>query len=115
MKEESPGIFRRNAVTRGLNLDALIGQEFELQGVTFAGTAECKPCYWMNQAFASGAEAAMQGRGGLRARILTSGWLSAGVESAGEKLAICGGTSESNEVHGKPLNPDVTLGRTYRE
>jgi MOSC domain-containing protein YiiM len=116
VKEESPGVFRRNAVTRGLNLNALIGQEFELQGVAFAGTAECKPCYWMNQAFASGAEAAMQGRGGLRARILTSGWLSAGLESAGENLAISVERQRAMiEVDGKPLHPDVTRGRTYRD
>ena len=56
VKDESPGLFRRKAVTRGLNLNALIGQEFEFQGVTFAGVAECKPCYWMNQAFAPGTE-----------------------------------------------------------
>jgi len=116
VKEESPGVLRRNAVTRGLNLKALIGQEFKLQGVTFAGVAECKPCYWMNQAFAPGAEAAMQGRGGLRARILTSGWLAAGVESAGKNLAISVERQRAMiEVDGKPLHPDVTLGRTYRD
>jgi MOSC domain-containing protein YiiM len=57
------------------NLNALIGVEFELQGIRFLGTEECKPCYWMEQAFHPGAEAAMKGRGGLRARILTDGVL----------------------------------------
>jgi len=42
----------------------------------FFGVEECRPCYWMNHAFQhAGAEAAMQGHGGLRARILTSGML----------------------------------------
>lgn len=68
-------VFRRNVITSGEDLDALIGRDFEMQGVCFRGVAECKPCYWMNTAFGPGAEEALRGRGGLRARILTSGWL----------------------------------------
>lgn len=68
-------VFRRNVLTRGADLNALIGQEFEVQGVRFVGARECSPCYWMDQAFAPGAEAWLKGRGGLRARILTSGRL----------------------------------------
>jgi MOSC domain-containing protein YiiM len=49
-----------------------------MQGVRFAGVEECRPCYWMNQAVAPGAEAWLQGRGGLRAKIITDGWLSRG-------------------------------------
>jgi MOSC domain-containing protein YiiM len=68
-------VFRRNVLTRGVDLNTLIGREFEVQGVRFIGTRECSPCYWMDQAFAPGAEAWLKGRGGLRARILTSGRL----------------------------------------
>lgn len=68
-------VFRRNVLTRGADLNALIGTEFEVQGVRFAGVSECSPCYWMDEAFAPGAEAWLKGRGGLRARILTAGWL----------------------------------------
>ena len=70
-----PSIFRRNIITRGADLNALIGREFEVQGVRFLGTQESAPCHWMNQAFAEGAEAAMKGHGGLRARILSNGVL----------------------------------------
>ena len=70
-----PSAFRRNVITRGLDLNALIGREFEIQGVRFFGTEECRPCYWMDRAFAPGAEEAMRGRGGLRARIVTDGTL----------------------------------------
>jgi len=73
--DKEPYVFRRNVMTRGVDLNTLIGREFELQGVTFLGTEEARPCYWMEQAFAVGAEAAMQGFGGLRARILTDGIL----------------------------------------
>jgi MOSC domain-containing protein YiiM len=73
--DRSAAVFRRNVLTRGVDLNALIGREFEVQGVRFAGTRECSPCYWMDQAFAPGAEAWLKGRGGLRARILSTGRL----------------------------------------
>ena len=73
----SPAVFRRNVITEGVDLNTLIGAEFELQGARFLGTAECSPCYWMNTAFGPGAEKALQGRGGLRAKILSDGVLRA--------------------------------------
>jgi MOSC domain-containing protein YiiM len=73
--DRSAAVFRRNVLTRGADLNALIGQEFEVQGVRFVGTRECSPCHWMDQAFSPGAEAWLKGRGGLRARILSSGRL----------------------------------------
>ena len=73
--DKGPEVFRRNVVVSGVDLNSLIGQEFEVQGIRFFGTQEAAPCYWMNQAFAEGAEAALKGRGGLRARILSSGSL----------------------------------------
>ncbi len=69
---------RRNVFVRGLDLNALIGKAFRLQGVRFRGVEECKPCFWMDEAVAPGAEAAMKGRGGLRARIETDGILRPG-------------------------------------
>ena len=71
----APAAVRRNVFTRGLGLNALIGEEFELQGVRFVGVEECRPCYWMDQAVAPGTEVWLQGRGGLRARILSDGRL----------------------------------------
>lgn len=76
--EKGPGALRRNVIVSGANLKGLIGEEFELQGVRFFGTAHCKPCYWLDQAFAPRAEAWLKGNGGLRAQILTSGRLRVG-------------------------------------
>ena len=73
-----PSVFRRNVITRGVDLTSLYSVEFELQGVRFAGVEECRPCHWMDQAFGPGAEKALRGRGGLRARTLTDGVLRAG-------------------------------------
>ncbi len=70
-----PGAFRRNVITRGVDLNELADREFEVQGVRFRGAGESAPCHWMNGAFAPGAEEALRGRGGLRARILTDGIL----------------------------------------
>lgn len=73
--DRDTSVFRRNVIVTGTDLNTLIGKEFELQGVTFLGTEEARPCYWMNQAFGEGAEQALMGHGGLRARILTDGVL----------------------------------------
>lgn len=73
--------FRRNIIVEGADLNALIGREFEVQGVRFLGTQESAPCHWMNTAFAPGAEDALKGRGGLRAKILCDGVLRVSVES----------------------------------
>lgn len=71
----APAVLRRNVIVEGLELNDLIGNQFALQGVTLEGTGECKPCYWMDQAVGSGAEAWLKGRGGLRCKIITDGEL----------------------------------------
>jgi MOSC domain-containing protein YiiM len=70
-----PSATRRNALVAGVELNSLVGQEFEIQRVRFIGVEQCKPCHWMDSALGPGAEAWLQGRGGLRARILTDGVL----------------------------------------
>jgi MOSC domain-containing protein YiiM len=76
--DRPPSVYRRNVVTRGLDLNALVGVEFQVQGVRFCGSEECRPCHWMDQSFGPNAESLLTGRGGLRARILTSGNLRIG-------------------------------------
>ena len=75
LPQAQPGATRRNAFVRGLDLNSLIGLEFELQGLRFAGVEQCKPCHWMNSVLGPGAEDWLEGRGGLRARILSDGIL----------------------------------------
>lgn len=75
LPEAQPAATRRNAFVRGVDLSSLIGKQFEVQGVWFAGTEESKPCYWMNQALGAGAEEWLRGRAGLRCRILSTGVL----------------------------------------
>jgi MOSC domain-containing protein YiiM len=75
LTDRSPSLVRRNVITRDVDLNALIGKRFELQGISFHGTEECRPCYWLDRAIASGAEQYLKGHGGLRARILSDGTL----------------------------------------
>jgi MOSC domain-containing protein YiiM len=70
-----PSVVRRNVYTRDVDLNEFIGKDFEVQGIRFHGTEECRPCYWMDRAIASGAHEFLKGRGGLRAKILSSGQL----------------------------------------
>ena len=73
-----PSAFRRNVITSGIDLYSLIGKEFTIGEVRFFGHSECTPCYWMDQACAPGTEEFLKDRGGLRAKILTSGILGKG-------------------------------------
>ena len=75
LPQAQPAGTRRNVFIVGVDLNSLIGAEFEIQGLRFAGVEQCKPCHWMNSALGPGAEDWLQGRGGLRARILTDGVL----------------------------------------
>lgn len=54
--DRTPAALRRNVITAGINLNELIGKQFEIQGIQFEGTEECKPCYWMDRAFGPGTE-----------------------------------------------------------
>lgn len=74
----SPSVYRRNFIVSGVDLNALIGVTFAVQGVRFEGTGESTPCYWMNEALGPGTEDFLKGRGGLRARILSDGWVETG-------------------------------------
>jgi hypothetical protein len=73
--DKPPSVFRRNVIISGIDLATWFNSQFELQGIQFQGRGECTPCYWMDHAFGPGAEEALQGRGGLRAVILTDGML----------------------------------------
>lgn len=75
LPEARPEAARRNVLVSGIDLGTLVGVEFEIQGIRFFGTEECRPCYWMDGALGSGAHAWLKGRGGLRARILSNGTL----------------------------------------
>jgi len=73
---------RRNVILRGAHLAPLLGQDFALESggslVQFHGGRPAHPCAWMNEVLAPGGHAAMRGRGGIRCRALSSGFLHRG-------------------------------------
>lgn len=73
-----PGAFRRNIIMSGVDLNSLIGRHFRIGEIEFEGTQESSPCYWMDEAIAPGAKDWLKDRGGLRARILSTGVLASG-------------------------------------
>lgn len=73
-----PAVFRRNIVVEGIDLGTILERRFTLGGVEFEGTGEARPCHWMNEVVAPGAEDWLMGQGGLRAKVLSDGELAVG-------------------------------------
>ncbi|MBL4782950.1 MAG: sulfurase [Porticoccaceae bacterium] len=69
---------RRNIVTRGLELNALVGQFLQLGEVVLYGVRLCEPCPHLDQLTGPGVMAALIGRGGLRADIVEGGVIRVG-------------------------------------
>ena len=78
-----PADTRRNIIVRGLDIDAMRGQDFWLGGVQFRAHRPANPCAWMDVALAPGAFKALRGHGGMRCEPLTSGTLRLGPTVAG--------------------------------
>ncbi|MES2604146.1 MAG: MOSC domain-containing protein [Pseudomonadota bacterium] len=74
----------RNVVTRGVRLNELVGKEFVVGSVRFRGIELCEPCSTLGKRLESPELPAAQivkrlvHRAGLRADVLTSGYLAAG-------------------------------------
>jgi hypothetical protein len=69
---------RRNIVTRGLDLNALVGQRFTIGELELIGRRRCEPCAHLQRLTRPGVLRALVYRGGLRADLLTSGTVRVG-------------------------------------
>jgi len=76
--EVTGAMARRNVVTRGISLEALVGHRFRIGEVECAGDRPCDPCRHLEQLTAPGLLRALTGRGGLRADLLGSGTVHVG-------------------------------------
>jgi hypothetical protein len=72
------GEHRRNVVTRGIDLNALVGHEFLVGGVRCRGMRLCEPCTVVERYAGRPVLRALVHRGGLRADILEDGELRVG-------------------------------------
>jgi hypothetical protein len=69
----SPDQHRRNVVVRGLDLNRLVGHEFEIGSVRCRGMRLCEPCAVVQRYAGRPVLRALVHRGGLRADILGDG------------------------------------------
>ena len=74
----SYGDFRRNIITRGIGLNALVGTQFKAGEVLLEGVRLCEPCAHLASLLSKDILPALVGRGGLRARIIEGGKISTG-------------------------------------
>jgi MOSC domain-containing protein YiiM len=69
---------RRNIVTRGIDLNTLVGQRFRVGDVECIGRRLCEPCAHLERLTHKGVLRELIHRGGLRADILTTGSITVG-------------------------------------
>jgi MOSC domain-containing protein YiiM len=69
---------RRNLVTEGVDLDALVGKTFSVGEVLMVGIRDCPPCAYLEKLTRPGVRAALEGGGGLRADVVRDGTLRVG-------------------------------------
>jgi MOSC domain-containing protein YiiM len=72
------GETRRNLTTRGVRLEALVGRQFWIGSVLCEGTRICNPCQYLADLLGRPILRPLAHRGGLRADILTDGFIQVG-------------------------------------
>jgi MOSC domain-containing protein YiiM len=70
----------RNLVTRGVDLNALVGKRFRIGDVECRGDRYCDPCATLARRTDPGVLRGLADRGGLRADIVRGGQVAAGAE-----------------------------------
>lgn len=87
---------RRNLITTGIDLDALIGRTFTVGDVVCEGVRGCPPCVHLEELTGKKVMPALVRTGGLRARIVQGGIIRVGdpIESTGP---AAGPSVESDE------------------
>ena len=69
---------RRNLVTRGLDLNGLVGRRFRIGELELIGRRRCEPCAHLQRLTRPGVLRALVHRGGLRADLVNTGTLRVG-------------------------------------
>jgi MOSC domain-containing protein YiiM len=69
---------RRNVVTRGIYLNALVGRRFRIGEIECGGERLCEPCAHLERLTTKGVLRGLIHRGGLRADVLTDGRIETG-------------------------------------
>ena len=73
-----PAATRRNVLTRGIDVNELVGKRFRIGDVECEGVELCEPCAHLESMTQPGVIKALAHRGGLNADILSDGEISIG-------------------------------------
>jgi MOSC domain-containing protein YiiM len=73
-----PAATRRNVLTRGIDVNELVGKRFRIGDVECEGVELCEPCAHLESMTQPGVTKALVHRGGLNADILTDGEIRVG-------------------------------------
>jgi len=73
-----PAATRRNVLTRGIDVNELVGKRFRIGDVECEGVELCEPCAHLESMTQPGMIKAFVHRGGLNADILTDGEITVG-------------------------------------
>ena len=73
-----PAATRRNLLTRGIDVNELVGKRFRIGNVECEGVELCEPCQHLESMTQPGVIKALVHRGGLNADILSDGEISVG-------------------------------------
>jgi MOSC domain-containing protein YiiM len=74
----SPAETRRNVLTRGIDVNELVGRRFRVGETLCEGIKPCTPCNHLEETTRPGVRAGLSGQGGLRAGVLEGGTISPG-------------------------------------
>jgi MOSC domain-containing protein YiiM len=69
---------RRNVITRGIDVNALVGRRFRIDEVECEGQRLCEPCSHLERLTTAGVLRGLIHRGGLRADVLSDGQIEVG-------------------------------------
>ena len=90
---------RRNVVTRGIDLNALVGLRFRIGGVECVGRRLAEPCAHLQRLAPAGVLRGLVHRGGLRADLLGSGTI-----RVGDPVTVASVDDAEQHAHDKPLS-----------
>ena len=76
--EVTPAETRRNVVTRGIDVNALVGKRFRIGDVECLGIELCEPCSHLESMTKPGVIKGLVHRAGLNADVLSDGEISVG-------------------------------------
>ena len=76
--EIEPAESRRNVLTRGIDLNALVGERFRVGEVECRGDRLCDPCSHLEKLTKPGVLKGLANRGGLRADVVSGGTIRVG-------------------------------------